>query len=137
MSTPDTSETKQPSTAKAPQNHWQASEPFVDFKASHRVEIGLTLAVVLVGLLQLGVYTRQAKIMRDQTTLTTAQTMIAGAQADISNRQADIMKNQASIAADPPPMNWSTLRYVFGSQEDQNAEEASQAGRDRGEAAPG
>jgi phage terminase large subunit-like protein len=40
-------------------------------------------------------------------------------------------------AADPPPMNWSTLRYVFGSQEDQNAEEASQAGRDRGEAAPG
>jgi hypothetical protein len=26
---------------------------------------------------------------------------------------------------DPPPMNWSTLRYVFGSQEDQNAEEAS------------
>ena len=39
--------------------------------------------------------------------------------------------------SDPPPMNWSTLRYVFGSQEDQNAEEASQAGRDRGEAAPG
>jgi hypothetical protein len=98
MSASNTPETKPPASAKPPRNRWQASEPFVDFKASHWVEIALTLAIVLVGLLQLGVYTRQAKIMRDQTNISTAQTMVAGAQVEISNRQADIMKNQASIA---------------------------------------
>ena len=39
----------------------------------------------------------------------------------------------ATIAArvtgpDPPPLNWSTLRYVFGhEEEDRNAEKAPQA----------
>ena len=31
-------------------------------------------------------------------------------------------------APDPPPLNWSTLRYVFGHEkEDRNAEKAPQA----------
>jgi hypothetical protein len=30
--------------------------------------------------------------------------------------------------SDPPPLNWSTLRYVFGhEEEDRNAEKAPQA----------
>ena len=34
----------------------------------------------------------------------------------------------ASGSLDPPPLNWSTLRYVFGhEEEDRNAEKAPQA----------
>src|SRR6266702_4414247 len=40
-------------------------------------------------------------------------------------------------AADPPPLKWSDLRYVFDIQEDCNGKEALQARRDRREAAPG
>jgi hypothetical protein len=57
--------------------------------------------------------------------------------APVWNRPSHGRQDDEVHGADPPPMNWSALRYVFGSQEDQNAEQASQAGRDRGEAAPG
>jgi hypothetical protein len=39
--------------------------------------------------------------------------------------------------ADPPPLKWSDLRYVFDIKEDCNGKEAIQAPRDRREAAPG
>src|SRR6266568_9515294 len=39
--------------------------------------------------------------------------------------------------ADPPPLKWSDLRYVFDIKEDCNGKEALQARRDRREAAPG
>jgi hypothetical protein len=84
MSTSGPPETQQQATPKPPRRHWQASEPFLDFKASHWVEIALTAAVVAVGLLQFGVYTRQAKIMKDQATLATVQTAISNRQADIT-----------------------------------------------------
>ena len=110
MDARNTPEAEPPPSAKPPRNQWQASEPFIDFKASHLVEIGLTLAIALVGLLQLGVYMRQAKIMKDQTTISTAQTMIAGTQSEISGRQADIMKSQASIATQANFLTESTQR---------------------------
>src|SRR5262249_159019 len=37
----------------------------------------------------------------------------------------------ALLAADPPPMKWSDLRYVFDIKEDCNGKEALQARRDR------
>jgi hypothetical protein len=38
------------------------------------------------------------------------------------------LKQELRLAADPPPLNWSTLRYVFGHEkEDRNAEKAPQA----------
>jgi hypothetical protein len=42
------------------------------------------------------------------------------------------------VAIDPPPLNWSTLLYVFGQEkEDGYAEEKTDAGRDCREAATG
>jgi hypothetical protein len=43
-------------------------------------------------------------------------------------RNAHLCHDFAPIDADPPPLNWSTLRYVFGHEkEDRNAEKAPQA----------
>jgi rubredoxin len=39
--------------------------------------------------------------------------------------------------ADPPPLNWSVLRYGFEPEEDGYGEEETHAGRDRRQAAPG
>ena len=94
MRSSGTPEPEQRTTTKPPKRYWQASEPFFDFRASHWVEIILTAAIVVVGLLQFGVYTRQAKIMKDQATL-------AGIQADISNRQSEItaLSQRAFVSA--------------------------------------
>ena len=40
-------------------------------------------------------------------------------------------------AADPPPLNWSDSKYGFLPEEDCNAEEETQAGRDRRQATSG
>jgi hypothetical protein len=37
------------------------------------------------------------------------------------------MRSQCRGEADPPPMKWSDLRYVFDIQEDCNGKEAIQA----------
>jgi hypothetical protein len=57
---------------KLPSRHWQASEPFFDFKASHWVEIFLTVALFFVGVAQLFVYKRQATIMETQNKISEA-----------------------------------------------------------------
>jgi hypothetical protein len=84
---------------KPPKGEWHAVLPFFDLKASYVVQILLTSALLLVGILQLGVYTQQARIMRDQTNLSSAQTLISNAQVAVSNRQADIMDSQTKILA--------------------------------------
>jgi hypothetical protein len=48
------------------------------------------ISSVIVGLIQYGVYTRQAQIMKSQNTIATAQTYIASRQAEIMDRQNDI-----------------------------------------------
>src|SRR5437588_479438 len=50
---------------------------------------------------------------------------------------AAISAAKRPLPADPPPLKWSDLRYVFDIKEDCNGKEALQARRDRREAAPG
>ena len=48
--------------------------------------------------------------------------------ADIVAMVNDRAKILLRVPADPPPLNWSTLRYVFGhKKEDRNAKKAPQA----------
>jgi hypothetical protein len=63
--------------AKPPEQYWNASEPFMDFKASHWVELLLTIALIGVGLSQLFVYWRQAKIMDKQAQISSDQNAIS------------------------------------------------------------
>src|SRR4029077_595291 len=58
---------------KPPKRYWNATEPFCDLKASHWVEIGLTLALVGVGIAQFTVYKRQASIMDEQARIAVRQ----------------------------------------------------------------
>lgn len=58
---------------KPPRRRWQATEPWFDFKASHWVEAALTAALLTVGGLQLGVYSRQTAIMAKQTEISERQ----------------------------------------------------------------
>jgi len=51
---------------KPPKRYWQATEPFVDLKLSHLVQIVLTAALIGVAGTQAWVYFRQANIMRGQ-----------------------------------------------------------------------
>jgi hypothetical protein len=49
-----------------PPRRYQPKEPFCDMRASHWVEIILTLALFGVGISQLLVYSRQAELMATQ-----------------------------------------------------------------------
>jgi hypothetical protein len=51
---------------KPPNRYWQPIESFWDMKASHWVEVFLTVALIFVGVSQLIVYSHQASIMRGQ-----------------------------------------------------------------------
>lgn len=77
---------------KPPKRQWAAAEPWFDFKASHWVEIFLTAALVFVGLMQLKVYWRQARIMDSQTRIAEN----ANAQNAITNR-AFVTSNEVNI----------------------------------------
>ena len=50
-------------SAEPPRRHCKATESFFDLKLSHWVEIGLTAALVGIGVGQLIIYSRQANIM--------------------------------------------------------------------------
>jgi hypothetical protein len=56
----------EPLITKPPRRAWKAEEPFIDFKASHWVEIFLTAALLLVGATQAYIYSQQASIMQQQ-----------------------------------------------------------------------
>ena len=60
-------------TRKPPGRYWFAEEPFFDLKASHWVEILLTLALLTVGGSQAYIYWRQAEIMGTQTSVYKSQ----------------------------------------------------------------
>lgn len=78
MSDVDDQQPSEYTKIKPPHRYWNATEPFFDFKASHWVEIALTVALLGVGGSQLYVYWRQAGIMKEQ--------------ANISARQLDLMQ---------------------------------------------
>jgi hypothetical protein len=94
---------------KPPKDCWNATEPFCDLKASHWVEIGLTLALVGVGVAQFTVYNRQAGIMNEQT--------------KISDRQLDAMETdkrpwiRATVTISEPIRfeNWNGSRGIEAS----------------------
>ena len=61
--------------------------------------------------------------------------LVARRTATINQIRAFLIEQ--GIAIDPPPLKWSTLRYVFAIKEDRDAEEELQAGRDCRQAAAG
>jgi hypothetical protein len=62
---------------KPPGRHWEATEPFFDLKASHWVEIFLTLALLCVGGSQAYIYWHQSGIMQTQANIATEQNRIS------------------------------------------------------------
>jgi hypothetical protein len=66
-------EPRQHAREEPPERQRPARERFWDFKASHWVEVVLTLALVVVGALQYSVYNRQARIMETQTDISGRQ----------------------------------------------------------------
>ena len=81
--------------AKPPRRRWNATEPFFDFRASHWVEVALTIALLCVGASQLYVYWRQAGIMKTQ--------------ADIAARQ-----NEITIATNRAIINFRPMADTQG-----------------------
>ena len=96
-------EPRQDPPKKPPKRFWNASEPFVDLRLSHWVEI----ALVGVGYLQWTVYRRQAGLMDTQT-------KIAGDAATISGRQADIADKQTSISSQQLALSGAVQRAWIG-----------------------
>ena len=80
--------------SKPPKRYWHASEPFVDLKLSHWVEIVLTVALVFVGVSQLVVYTHQAGIMRKQLNEMQAQRNLT-----IAQLRAKLKREQPKLTA--------------------------------------
>lgn len=64
---------------KPPRRHWKATEPFFDLKLSHWIGIILTAALVGVGVGQIIIYAREARIMQTQDDIAAKQTEIAAA----------------------------------------------------------
>ncbi|SRR6266404_1934759 len=94
---PDSEGTK---PQKPPRRRWNASEPFLDLKLSHWVEIFLTIALIVVAAFQARIYMRQAKIMSTQSIImdnTLKQTTIATTAA---TKQATAAETQAHVAID-------------------------------------
>ena len=85
---------------KPPKRHWNATEPFIDMRASHWAEVVLTIALLAVGIGQLFVYFRQASIMEKQTA-------IAATQKDISSGQLKM-----TIANERPYVAMDTMDAV-------------------------
>ncbi len=83
--------------SKPPKRYWHASEPFVDLKLSHWVEIVLTVALVFVGVSQLVVYTYQAGIMRKQLNEMQAQRNLT-----IAQLRAKLKREQPKLTAMTP-----------------------------------
>jgi hypothetical protein len=63
--------------AKPPKRHWEAAESFFDLKASHWVQIVLTIVLGCIAFAQYTVYNRQAGIMDKQADIATKQNDIA------------------------------------------------------------
>jgi hypothetical protein len=66
-------------TSQPPKRHWKAEKPFSDLRASHCVEIFLTIALLFVGISQLCVYLRQASIMKKQAAISEQQLALSQA----------------------------------------------------------
>jgi hypothetical protein len=60
-------------STESPQGPRPTREPFWDFKASHWVEVFLTLALIAVGYLQYTVYNQQAALMNTQAQISKRQ----------------------------------------------------------------
>jgi hypothetical protein len=75
------------------------------------------ISSVIVGLIQYGVYTRQAQIMKSQNTIATAQTFIASKQAAMMDRQNDIaaIGQQAFISAKEVRIDKGVIQSPDGS----------------------
>jgi hypothetical protein len=69
---PQTQESKKP-----PKGQWEAKEPFFDLKASHWVQIVLTVVLGCIAYAQYSVYNRQAGIMESQANIADAQNKLA------------------------------------------------------------
>ena len=88
---------------KPPRRHWKATEPFIDLKASHWVEILLTIALIGVGLSQIYVYWRQAGIMKTQAEIAARQNEITvqSARAIVFTREIRVEKKDGPIPGKP------------------------------------
>jgi hypothetical protein len=73
--------------------------PIWDFKASHWVTAALTAALVIVGVVQIGIYNMQAGIMKAQNVISTQQSYLYIAQTEISKGQLEITKSQTNLTA--------------------------------------
>jgi hypothetical protein len=60
-------------TQKPPKRYWEAKEQFFDLKASHWVQIVLTIVLGCIAYAQYTVYSRQAGIMDEQTNISKRQ----------------------------------------------------------------
>jgi hypothetical protein len=83
---------------KPPKRFWNGSDPFVDLRLSHWVEIALTIALLGVGYLQWTVYRRQAGIMDTQTKIAGNVSVIS----DTANKLTEAVQ-RAFIAYVPGP----------------------------------
>ena len=99
MSSTSEKEPTEQASKKPPKRYWSATEPFFDFRASHWVEIFLTIALIGVGVAQFVVYWRQAGIMKTQADIASTQNKItiAGERAFVhfGNYELQIWKDRS------------------------------------------
>jgi hypothetical protein len=93
---------EQPSK-KPPKHHWNATEPLFDLRASHWVEIFLTIALFGVGVAQLVVYQRQAGIMETQAEIALRQNEITvqSSRAIVFAKDVRVEKKDRAIPGKP------------------------------------
>jgi hypothetical protein len=104
MSTPVDEEPCPQAPAEPPGGNMDTSGPFWDFKASHWVQVCLTLALVGVGIAQFCVYNRQASIMSTQANISKQSNDIG-----VSVQRAFVVVNGLEIKAKPTAYERSSL----------------------------